>query len=136
MHQACEHRPGWRRCASRSHRRQPLRRHRLVREDGEDLHLKPWDFTASATETWASPRSGATCPASWTMELAGYDLSLDLTPAVSDQELRTMSSTRVIYWEGEVEVRCAFGGEPVIGLGYVELTGCADGCWMGSTREW
>lgn len=45
---------------------------------------------------------------------------------VFEQELDTRATTGVIYWEGEVIVEGTRAGEPVAGLGYVELTGYAD----------
>ncbi|CAN5852667.1 hypothetical protein BH20CHL4_BH20CHL4_16170 [soil metagenome] len=45
---------------------------------------------------------------------------------VFEQELVRRATTGVIYWEGEVIVEGTRVGEPVAGLGYVELTGYAD----------
>ncbi|HVO93678.1 MAG TPA: lipocalin family protein, partial [Terriglobales bacterium] len=52
-------------------------------------------------------------------------IELEISPAFPDQELITNRSTRVTYWEGAVEVRGNFGGKPVAGEGYVEMTGYA-----------
>jgi len=52
------------------------------------------------------------------------DIDVLLEPVLADQELDTMASTGVIYWEGAVEAMA--GGERV-GRGYVELTGYAQG---------
>ncbi len=46
---------------------------------------------------------------------------------MADQELNTTASTDTIYWEGEVLIDGTIGGIPSTGLGYVELTGYADG---------
>ena len=57
--------------------------------------------------------------------LPGHRMELTLVPTVKDQELLTEKSTRVTYWEGSVEVEGKYQGNPVKGLGYVELTGYA-----------
>jgi predicted secreted hydrolase len=97
----------------------------FVLADGTPVHLEPGDFTVNTTDTWTSPHSGATYPSRWTIELPEQQLTLDLVPTVADQELQTIASTNVTYWEGEVEVSGTRDGESVAGLGYVELTGYA-----------
>jgi predicted secreted hydrolase len=39
--------------------------------------------------------------------------------------LVTKESTRVTYWEGSVKVEGKYQGNPIKGMGYVELTGYA-----------
>ena len=95
----------------------------LVRANGSTEHLDASAFAISATSSWTSPESGATYPAGWTVGLPGAGWVLTLTPSLPDQELRTGASTGVIYWEGEVVVAATIAGQPVDGLGYVELTG-------------
>ena len=50
-------------------------------------------------------------------------LQLRLRPAFPDQELDTKSSTRVVYWEGNVLVQGSHNGQAASGAGYVELVG-------------
>jgi predicted secreted hydrolase len=38
----------------------------------------------------------------------------------------TKESTRVTYWEGSVKVDGKSQGDPIKGMGYVELTGFAE----------
>jgi predicted secreted hydrolase len=99
----------------------------LVRPDGEAVHLTPGQFVVRTTETWTSSRTGATWPAGWTIEIPEEDWSLTVTPSMADQELDTRASTDVIYWEGEVLIDGTINGSPTTGLGYVELTGYANG---------
>jgi predicted secreted hydrolase len=54
-----------------------------------------------------------------------FDLALDVTPVFPDQELDTLQTTGIIYWEGAVEIAGSRGDAPVSGVGYVELTGDA-----------
>lgn len=74
-------------------------------------------------KTWKSPHSQATNPAGWRSAIPRQDLILWVTPVLADQELMTLKSTRVIYWEGLVTVKGTRAGQPVTGQGYVELTG-------------
>jgi len=99
----------------------------LVRPDGEAVHLDPEQFVVRTTDTWTSPHTGATWPARWEIEVPSEALVLTITPTMADQELDTRTSTDVIYWEGEVLIEGTIGDAPVNGLGYVELTGYADG---------
>jgi len=97
----------------------------LIAADGSLTVLEPSDFVVTATAEWTSARSGATYPAAWTVTVPAADLELRLEPTVPDQELETTATTEVIYWEGEVTVVGTRGGDPIAGLGYVELTGYA-----------
>jgi predicted secreted hydrolase len=94
----------------------------LVAPDGTLTALGPDVFSATATGTWTSPATGTVYPSGWIVELPAEDLVLTVTPALLDQELDTRYSTGQIYWEGEVTVEGRRDGEPVGGLGYVELT--------------
>jgi predicted secreted hydrolase len=89
------------------------------------------DFTVTSTGTWTSPRTGATYPAGWHIELSKLGLTIDLSPTVADQELDTRPTTGVVYWEGSQRVTAWWGGGafgekvPSGGEAYVELTGYA-----------
>ena len=97
----------------------------LVRPDGSILTLKAGQIGISVTNRWRSPSSGAVYPSGWHVEIVSPNLVLIVTPLVLDQELRTLRSTGVIYWEGAVDVSGTHEGYPVRGQGYVELTGYA-----------
>ena len=81
------------------------------------------DFSIEVLRTWKSPRSQATYPAGWQIAIPRENLFLRLTPVLADQELMTLKSTRVIYWEGLVTVEGTYRGQPLQGQGYVEMTG-------------
>lgn len=86
-------------------------------------HLSREEVSIQVLKTWKSPRSQATYPAGWRIAIPRQDLILRVTPVLADQELLTLKSTRVIYWEGLVTVEGTHAGRPVTGQGYVELTG-------------
>ena len=59
------------------------------------------------------------------MQIARIGLNVTVTPEVADQELNTLASTGVIYWEGANSVVGTLAGRPIAGRSYVELTGYA-----------
>lgn len=95
----------------------------LVLPDSRTIHLPLSALRLRSLSAWKSPRSTATYPASWEIELPGHDLKLMVIPLVTDQELMTQKSTGVTYWEGAVKVQGTYKGRAVEGEGYVELTG-------------
>jgi predicted secreted hydrolase len=95
----------------------------LVDADGQVRHLPPGGFTVTPTGAWVSPRTGATYPAGWRLEIPADQLTIDLRPTVSDQELDTRATTGVVYWEGSQIVEARRAGRGLGGQAYVELTG-------------
>jgi predicted secreted hydrolase len=83
--------------------------------------LEAADFQVVSTDTWASPRSGATYPMGWEVSVPEHGLELSLAPVMEDQELCMILD--ICYWEGAIDVSGTRDGEPISGRGYVELTG-------------
>jgi predicted secreted hydrolase len=96
-----------------------------VDKAGATTHLPADAFTVRSTGTWRSPKTGATYPAGWRIEIPGQQLTIDLAPTVADQELDTRPSTGVVYWEGSQRVSATRAGQLIGGEAYVELTGYA-----------
>jgi predicted secreted hydrolase len=92
-----------------------------VGPSGEIIRLDADDFEVQALELWRSAASGATYPAQWRVAIPSLGMRFIVEPLVKDQELR-LSYT---YWEGAVSVRADVPGAPIVGYGYVELTGYA-----------
>jgi len=99
----------------------------LVHPDGTPSHLAGDQIAVETLGHWTSPRTGATYPSGWRVQISGAGLDLVVTPTLRDQELDTRSTTGVVYWEGSEHVSGTRGGQPVAGKGYVELTGYAAG---------
>jgi predicted secreted hydrolase len=97
----------------------------FVKASGEAIPLSHTDFRVEVLERWKSPRSGATYPAQWRIQVFPLNLELHIVPNLSDQELMTEKSTRVTYWEGSVAASGHAGQSRVSGVGYVEMTGYA-----------
>jgi len=95
----------------------------LVDNDGTAYPLAQTDFTITPAGSWTSPTSVITYPSGWQIDIPKLNLKLTLNAVLKDQELDTSSSTGVIYWEGDVQVKGSQNGNSVTGQGYVELTG-------------
>ena len=97
----------------------------LVDPEGHPQYLSADAFRIQSTDSWQSPHSGALYPSGWKIAIPAARLQLTVTPILQDQELQTVRSTGVMYWEGEVEIAGFADNRPVNGKGYVELTGYA-----------
>jgi predicted secreted hydrolase len=97
----------------------------LVGPNGTRAHLSFRQFSLSARQRWRSDNSGGIYPVGWHIEVPGEQLSLDESPAIPDQELRTTESTGIIYWEGAIRISGLSRQRQVHGSGYLEMTGYA-----------
>jgi predicted secreted hydrolase len=95
----------------------------LIASDGRVIHIKRDQMRITTLARWKSPKSGATYPIAWRVELPRFNVSLDVRPVMNEQELITRGSTNITYWEGACDVTGSFGGTPVRGQAYVEMTG-------------
>ena len=95
----------------------------LVAPDGSFSALEADEFEVKASGSWASPRTGATYPSGWSVDIPGQGISLTIEPVIEDAEFDSRATTRNYYWEGEVVVTGRHGGAPVSGVGFVELAG-------------
>jgi predicted secreted hydrolase len=95
----------------------------LVASDGRVIHIRNDQMRITPLARWKSPKSGATYPVRWRVEVPSFGVSVEVTPLLNAQELLTKGSTRVTYWEGACDVMGTFGGVGVRGEAYVEMTG-------------
>jgi predicted secreted hydrolase len=93
----------------------------VIDPEKETIHLAVDQFEIKINENWRSPHTGAIYPSAWRLDIPEINLTLDIQPYFADQEMNLSYS----YWEGAVQVEGILGGKPVIGSGYVELTGYA-----------
>jgi predicted secreted hydrolase len=91
----------------------------LVLPNGETKSLAREDFTIQPLDTWQSPETQAEYPSRWQIQLRDFDLTLEITPLMTDQEMNVSYA----YWEGAVVISAQSGEQQVSGFGYVELTG-------------
>ncbi len=95
----------------------------LITSDGRVIHIRRDQMRVTSLAKWKSPKSGATYPMRWRVEVPSFDVMLNLSPLMNAQELVTKGSTHVTYWEGACDVEGTFGGVAVRGDAYVEMTG-------------
>jgi predicted secreted hydrolase len=95
----------------------------MVDAQGNAKHIKLDQFKITTSSTWHSPKSGATYPMGWHVNVPSANLDVTLSTDLQDQELNTARSTGVTYWEGSVNVSGTSNGKPIKGQGYVEMTG-------------
>lgn len=95
----------------------------LIASDGRVIHLRRDQLKITARSRWKSKKSGAVYPMGWHVEVPSFNVALDVKPLFEQQELVTRGSTGVTYWEGAADVSGTFGGTPVRGEAYVEMTG-------------
>jgi predicted secreted hydrolase len=96
-----------------------------VAADGRTVRLKQQDFTIEVLDRWTSPRTKGVYPMRWRLSAPTLGLDVTVSPTFPDQELNTVKSTQVIYWEGAVRAEGTVSGHPVKAKGYIELTGYA-----------
>ncbi|MEI6915311.1 MAG: lipocalin-like domain-containing protein [Armatimonadota bacterium] len=99
----------------------------LAQPDGKRIHLTSRDFTVTPVSYWISPTTRARYPSGWTFRAPKYRIDLTATPLMKNQELVTTGTTGVTYWEGAIAATGMSNGKRVIGEGYGELTGYAEG---------
>lgn len=93
----------------------------FVDQNGNITPLESQDFSILSSGSWSSDISGATYPANWSIQVPEFNISIQVSPLIPDQELNVSYS----YWEGAVAVYGTRNGRPVEGFGYAELTGYA-----------
>ncbi|HEY6843335.1 MAG TPA: lipocalin-like domain-containing protein [Thermoanaerobaculia bacterium] len=97
----------------------------FVTSDGEVIHITRDRMRIQPAGRWHSPGSGATYPMGWHISVPELGISVDVRPAMKNQELITHASTNVTYWEGAVDITGSSRNTVVTGVGYVEMTGYA-----------
>lgn len=91
----------------------------LVMADGRQERMSNEDFTLEVLDEWTSPTTGITYPARWRLTASAYELDVEITPLINDQEMKVA----YVYWEGAANALGSMAGVPITGRGYVELTG-------------
>ncbi len=94
--------------------------------DGITRHLANTEFNVRVLDTWKSKHSGVRYPARWRLQVVPLAIDVNIVSRLPDQEMRTLRSTGVRYWEGSVSIDGTKNKQPVDGKGYVELTGYGD----------
>ena len=98
----------------------------FVDPEGKTRAIGKDEFAVTILDTWKSPHSKAVYPSRWRLRVLPYSLDLTIFSNLADQEMNTLKSTGVTYWEGSVSIRGTQNENPITGQGYVELTGYAE----------
>jgi predicted secreted hydrolase len=93
---------------------------------GNPQHLSRQDFSITVLKQWKSPQTDAVYPVAWRLNVFPLGIVLTVNANLTDQEMTTVASTGVIYWEGSVSATGMVDNQPVTAEGYTELTGYAD----------
>ena len=80
----------------------------------------PEEVRWTPLRTWRSPRTGATYPVAWRVQVG--DRLYRVEPLLLDAELDSRPTTGILYWEGPIRLIDETTGKEV-GRGYLELTG-------------
>lgn len=83
------------------------------------------DFSIRVLEQWKSPNSGGNYPVAWDINILPFGIDLTIIANLYNQEMLTVATTGIIYWEGSVSASGTFAEQPVKAEGYAELTGYA-----------
>ncbi len=97
----------------------------LADPSGEAHPLSMKDLKIEVPDTWQSRRTGAVYPSRWRLQVIPFNIRLQVSSNIPDQELITQASTQVIYWEGSVSADGWRDKNRVKGKGYAEMTGYA-----------
>lgn len=91
----------------------------FIAADGTVQPLTSDDWQLQVLDTWKSATSQGEYPAQWQLSIPRLDLTLTGKSLMANQELN-LSTT---YWEGAVEFAGKQQDQPILGKGYVEMTG-------------
>lgn len=98
---------------------EPVSSGTLIHPDGTWERLALSDTQLQSRQTWTSPRTGATYPVAWSLSIPRLALTLDVRAQFPAQEMPLTFH----YWEGTVAATGERNGQPLTGLGYLEMTG-------------
>lgn len=101
----------------------PFSRAVLVKADCSKEEVLLSEIKFELLSFWESNKSEAKYPVRWKIEIAKWNLSMEVEPYMNDCELVTPKSTMTAYWEGPVKVDGEMGDNRISGNGYLEMCG-------------
>jgi len=94
-----------------------------IKSDGSVEDLKSDDVKTECLMKWESPKTKIVYPSGWMMEIPRLKIKIKIMPSVKNQEMDTLQTTPVSYWEGACDVTGTKAGKKISGQSYVELVG-------------
>lgn len=96
----------------------------FVDAQGTSTHLRSSDFTLQPLgETWTSSATKAVYPIRWKMAVPLLGIELEAKTPLPSQELTSYAQMSPSYWEGAVTFAGQRQRQPLLGVGYLEMTG-------------
>jgi predicted secreted hydrolase len=95
-----------------------------VNVQGKSTHLRADDFILQPlAENWTSPATHATYPIAWKIVVPKLQIELEAHTVLAAQELAGKTKIAPSYWEGAISLEGRSGKIPLVGVGYLEMTG-------------
>lgn len=95
----------------------------FIDKEGKVTDLKPKDIEITVKDIWKSPATGIVYPSGWRLKYNKLGIDLEIKPCVENQEIDSLKSIGMSYWEGACYVNGKRNGKNISGNAYVELTG-------------
>jgi predicted secreted hydrolase len=95
-----------------------------VDAQGKSTHLRANDFILQPlAEFWTSPATHARYPIAWSIVIPKLGIELEAGTPLANQELTGDTNYIPTYWEGAITLTGYRGRIPLVGVGYLEMTG-------------
>ncbi|MCU7836274.1 MAG: carotenoid 1,2-hydratase [gamma proteobacterium symbiont of Taylorina sp.] len=95
----------------------------LVDSKGKSEVLQAQQFQLRVDEFWRSPVSHIRYPVKWEILIPEKNIILTVSTAMKQQEWSKAGGFSFNYWEGGIEVKGIKNQQPILGKGYLEMTG-------------
>lgn len=107
-----------------------------IAPNGRATHLTNKQYSlqpsGNADDMWTSANTKGQYPLRWTLNVPSLGLEATTTTRLRQQEIVGKGSSAPAYWEGAVDVQGSRNGQPLLGSGYLEMTGYAGAVRMGN----
>ncbi len=94
-----------------------------INKDNKIKKLSPKEFSIKKQAFWTSPSTKIKYPVKFRIEIPSLNLRLNISALMPNQEVNSIKSTIITYWEGLCEVKGKKRNKEVDGHAYVELVG-------------
>jgi len=94
-----------------------------VGKRGKAVRLSGSEFSIVPVSSWTSPQTGIVYPMVWRIGVPQLKIDVTVTPKVANQEVNSLKSTIITYWEGACRVAGTKNKKQITGNAYAELAG-------------
>jgi len=96
----------------------------FVDASGHTTRLRRDEFSLEPVgATWVSPATRAVYAVRWKISIPKLGIVLEASTSLPSQELASSAGFVPAYWEGAVVLAGTKGRSPIVGVGYLEMTG-------------